>query len=395
MKILFPPRINLPLFLLLSSFFIIISGFGLPVKIVGNIFHSDTIPVGNFTEVYDIDSTDSTVGPELSLQGYRQHWRMGIDVHNNGGGGDFVPLAMDIPGFGVRDLVYVNANKTGTNTINDTSADPTIGFFLTPADNGNQSLFTVPDTHPNRTIVGIRESQYSTASGSYMAFYTSAGLTTPVMSLNNSLEFTPYLKTLGNLSVLSSNSSSTNYLALNANPTDGSTDFLLKDYYNSTTLKYSFLVMNSAQTTNYLSINQSSGYVGINCSNPTSLLTVNGTLACVESVTDDIDCLNLKMNKISNWSDYVFKKGYKLASLGEIEKYTRKFRCLPGIPNAEMVGQNGIDLLKTQETILRKIEELTLYALDRDKKIRELEARNEKRMAQLEQEFKEIEKVKK
>jgi len=302
-----------------------------------------------------------------------------------------VPLAMDIPGFGVRDLVYMNANKTGNNTITDSTSDPTIGFFLTPPDSTIQTTFTVPDTHPNRTIVGIRKSQYTTTSGSYMAFYTSAGLTTPVMSLNSSAEFTPYLKTLGDLSILSSSTSSTNYLDLNANPTDGSTDILLKDLYNSGSREYSFAVMNSGQTKNYLSINQSSGDVGINCTNPTSLLTVNGTLACVESVTTIFDCQNLKINKISNWSDYVFGKDFNLRPPGEIEKYIQKFKRLPGMPATEAVKQNGIDLLKMQKTLLRKIEELTLYALDREKKIRDLESLNEQRMALLEKEFSEIE----
>jgi hypothetical protein len=390
MKKLAPAGICLLLFLL-NSPFTRLSGLALPSKHGTKLYRSDTLPIGNFTEVYDIDSTDSTVGPELSLQGYRQHWRLGIDVHNHGGGEDFVPLAMDIPGFGVRDLVYMNANKTGNNTITDSTSDPTIGFFLTPPDSTIQTTFTVPDTHPNRTIVGIRKSQYTTTSGSYMAFYTSAGLTTPVMSLNSSAEFTPYLKTLGDLSILSSSTSSTNYLDLNANPTDGSTDILLKDLYNSGSREYSFAVMNSGQTKNYLSINQSSGDVGINCTNPTSLLTVNGTLACVESVTTIFDCQNLKINKISNWSDYVFGKDFNLRPPGEIEKYIQKFKRLPGMPATEAVKQNGIDLLKMQKTLLRKIEELTLYALDREKKIRDLESLNEQRMALLEKEFSEIE----
>ncbi|MEI2710151.1 MAG: hypothetical protein V9E96_14235 [Chitinophagaceae bacterium] len=49
----------------------------------------------------------------LRFKGFRQEWVMGIDVANNGGGGDFVMLADQRSNGDVRDLIYVNRNKEG------------------------------------------------------------------------------------------------------------------------------------------------------------------------------------------------------------------------------------------------------------------------------------------
>jgi|GEM_PF-2209392 hypothetical protein len=341
-------------------------------------YSSDTLPVGQFSLINIIDTISPTAAPQLVFEGYRQHWRMGLDVSNNGGGGDLALVSQDIPNSGNRELIYVNTNKTGNNTISDTSGDPTMSFFITPADSNIQTLFNVSDRHPNRPVVGIRTSQYTTSSGNYLAFYTSAGLTTPVMALNSSLEFTPFLKCLGPLSVLSSNVSSTNYLDLNANPSDNSTDILLKDYYNSGTGYYYFLITNHAQTANYLVINQSTGNVGINCANPGSQLTVNGTVESVAISTGSLDCSNLKINKVTNWADYVFDKDYRLMPLSAVGKYINQYRHLPDVPSQQEVSKNGIDMAKMQEVLLRKVEELTLYAIDQDKKLSKLEAQDEK-----------------
>lgn len=343
-----------------------------------NEYSSDTIPVGQFSLINIIDTISPTVAPQLVFQGYRQHWRTGIDVSNNGGGGDLALLSQDVTDGEVRELIYVNTNKTGNNTISDTSGDPTMSFFITPADSNIQTLFNVSDRHPNRPVVGIRTSQYTTSTGNYLAFYTSAGLTTPVMSLNSSLQFTPFLKCLGPLYVLSSNVNSTNYLDLNANPTDNSTDILLKDYYTSGTGDYYFKITNQAQTANYLVINQSTGNVGINCANPGSQLTVNGTVESVAISTGSLDCSILKISKVADWADYVFDKDYKLMPLTSVGKYISQYRHLPDVPSLQDVSKNGIDIAKMQEVLLRKVEELTLYAIDQDKKLSQLEAQDQK-----------------
>ena len=71
--------------------------------------------------------------------------------------------------------------------------------------------------------------------------------------------------------------------------------------------------------------------------------------------------------------DYVFEKNYKLKSLEEIESYIKQNGHLPNIPSAcEVKENNGINLGEMSEKQLEKIEELTLYIIDLNKKLNEL-----------------------
>lgn len=64
-----------------------------------------------------------------------------------------------------------------------------------------------------------------------------------------------------------------------------------------------------------------------------------------------------------DWSDYVFDKDYKLPALSEVENYIKDNKHLPGVPSTDDVQCDGIDLAKMDATLLKKIEELTLYVL--------------------------------
>jgi len=106
----------------------------------------------------------------------------------------------------------------------------------------------------------------------------------------------------------------------------------------------------------------SSGYVGIGTTNPQAKLAVNG----------DVYAKKVKVTQ-SGWSDYVFYPGYRLRPLPEIEKYIHEQQHLPDVPSASDVEKDGIDLGDNQATLLRKIEELTLYVIAQDKKLKRLE----------------------
>lgn len=76
-----------------------------------------------------------------------------------------------------------------------------------------------------------------------------------------------------------------------------------------------------------------------------------------------------------NWPDYVFDPEYKLPSLKYIEAYINKHKHLPEVPSASEVEQNGIDLGENQAILLKKIEELTLYIIEQEKRIEKLESK--------------------
>lgn len=65
--------------------------------------------------------------------------------------------------------------------------------------------------------------------------------------------------------------------------------------------------------------------------------------------------------------------------LKEVEAYILKNKHLPDVPsNADVDANNGIDVAKTQSTLLQKIEELTLYLIEQNKRLLILEKENER-----------------
>ncbi len=74
----------------------------------------------------------------------------------------------------------------------------------------------------------------------------------------------------------------------------------------------------------------------------------------------------------TNWADDVFRADYRLAPLVEVEQHIRKHGHLSGIPSEQEAIANGVDVSSMQAALLRKIEELTLYVIDLEKKVAHL-----------------------
>jgi len=74
---------------------------------------------------------------------------------------------------------------------------------------------------------------------------------------------------------------------------------------------------------------------------------------------------------INYWSDYVFEKDYRLRPICEVEEYIAEHGHLPDVPSAEEVSEQGQDLGRMDAILLRKIEELTLYVIELEKKLNE------------------------
>jgi hypothetical protein len=84
--------------------------------------------------------------------------------------------------------------------------------------------------------------------------------------------------------------------------------------------------------------------------------------------------------KIKTWSmevpDYVFDASkYHLTGLDRVEQFIKDEGHLPEIPAAAEMKENGMDLAEMNLRLLKKVEELTLYAIDQDKRIRGLETK--------------------
>lgn len=98
------------------------------------------------------------------------------------------------------------------------------------------------------------------------------------------------------------------------------------------------------------------GYVGIGTSTPKEMLSVNGKIRSQEIKVEN-----------TNWPDYVFMPSYNLPSLQETEQHIKEKGHLPGIPSAEEVKNNGVDLGEMNAKLLQKIEELTLHLIRLEK----------------------------
>jgi hypothetical protein len=79
-----------------------------------------------------------------------------------------------------------------------------------------------------------------------------------------------------------------------------------------------------------------------------------------------------------NWSDYVFAKDYKLKPLNEVASFIKENNHLPGVPSAEEVVKDGIDVAAMDAKLLEKIEELTLYIIDLKNEVEKLKKANKK-----------------
>jgi len=100
---------------------------------------------------------------------------------------------------------------------------------------------------------------------------------------------------------------------------------------------------------------------------------VNGAKLSVEGV---IRARRVNVDAASIvWSDFVFEPNYNLMSLIQLENFIVKNKHLPDVPSAIEVKENGIDLAQMDAILLQKIEELTLYIIEQDKRIKELESK--------------------
>jgi hypothetical protein len=85
---------------------------------------------------------------------------------------------------------------------------------------------------------------------------------------------------------------------------------------------------------------------------------------------------SVKVQLQGSWADYVFDEGYKLPKLNDIESFVKEHKHLPEIPSAAQVKSEGIDLGQMNEKLLKKIEELTLHLIEKDKEIKNLQKLN-------------------
>lgn len=96
---------------------------------------------------------------------------------------------------------------------------------------------------------------------------------------------------------------------------------------------------------------------------------------------------------INKWSDDVFDEGYPLEPLSSVQDFIDREHHLPGVPSEASLAKSGLNLADADAILLRKIEELTLYAIAQEDAQQALLQRNtelESRVEALESEVSRI-----
>ncbi|TKG91634.1 hypothetical protein EYV94_21610 [Puteibacter caeruleilacunae] len=104
------------------------------------------------------------------------------------------------------------------------------------------------------------------------------------------------------------------------------------------------------------------GKVGVNTNKLEDFhVSVNGKLRAKE------------VRVATDWADFVFDENYQLMSIEEVAQFIEKRGHLPNIPKASTVEEDGISVGEMNKLLLQKIEELTLYNIQQNKKMKQLE----------------------
>ena len=67
---------------------------------------------------------------------------------------------------------------------------------------------------------------------------------------------------------------------------------------------------------------------------------------------------------LDGWPDFVFDSDYDLLPLVQVEAFIRKRGHLPDVPSQSELDSRGVNLGEMQATLMRKVEELTLYVIE-------------------------------
>jgi hypothetical protein len=116
------------------------------------------------------------------------------------------------------------------------------------------------------------------------------------------------------------------------------------------------------------------GNIGIGTTTPEAKLTVKGKIVASE----------IQVKEIGNIPDYVFKPDYQLMPLNQVEEFVKQNQHLPEVPSEKEFKKDGMNMAEMNALLLKKVEELTLYAIEQNKQMIE----QNKQIGQLKEENK-------
>jgi hypothetical protein len=79
--------------------------------------------------------------------------------------------------------------------------------------------------------------------------------------------------------------------------------------------------------------------------------------------------------KVVETADFVFDENYALPTLEAVKSHIRIHKHLPDVPSAAEITAKGLELNSFSMSLLRKVEELTLYVIEQNETIQHLQTR--------------------
>ncbi len=145
-----------------------------------------------------------------------------------------------------------------------------------------------------------------------------------------------------------------------SNPSIGTGKYALNYFPSGTTgtLYEYFTVLNNGNT-------------GIGVVNPVNKLEVCGTIRATE------------VRVQTGWCDHVFSPSYKLPSLESVKSYIETHQRLPEVTSGDEIERDGLLVGNGMQEQMRKIEELTLYVIEQNEKLKTEQMKNETQNALL------------
>lgn len=146
----------------------------------------------------------------------------------------------------------------------------------------------------------------------------------------------------------------------------------------------SLVLWSNSNANNYLVFQPSWGNTGVGTYTPNAKFHVNGAQLIGGNTNRTATGFSLsiagraiaeefRVLAIASWPDYVFEKNYSLMSLEDLSRFIEANKHLPNIPKASVVEKEGLDLGTMNKKLMEKVEELTLYILELNKRIKTLE----------------------
>jgi len=336
----------------------------------------------NNSEKLRLTANGRLVFHETNTQGFTNNLYIGGGNEipsNNAGGVNYGNVAVGL-GSLVANSTGVSNTALGFNTLGSSTTGS-----LNTALGINSMQFSVTGNNNvavgHNTLGGIISGEYNTAVGfsalrawgstasvplvGNTALGTSALLRLTNGNYNTVLGFNGFLNTLtanNNISVGYNN-------APNANNASGNI------YIGNNIAPYNSQPSNELNIGNWIVGNN--GTIGIGQFN--SQLPADGIAQDGERyklfVKDGIRTEKIKVDIAASngWADYVFEKDYKLMSLNDLSQFINKNGHLPEVPSTKEAIENGIELKAMNILLLKKIEELTLHAIEQQKRIEVLE----------------------